>query len=111
MSSPRYAMVVDTKRCVGCHACVLACKSENEVPEGFCRDWIVEEVRGRFPDLTAEIRSERCNHCSHAPCVTNCPTGARKTQAPWPMSWSLLHPERNWCMPPTLRTQQIIVSG
>lgn len=76
MSSPRYAMVVDTKRCVGCNACVLACKSENQVPEGFCRDWIVEEIRGTFPALTAEIRSERCNHCSNAPCVDNCPTGA-----------------------------------
>ncbi len=76
MSAIRYAMVVDTRRCVGCNACVLACKSENDVPEGYCRDWIVEEVRGSFPNLTAEIRSERCNHCSNAPCVTNCPTGA-----------------------------------
>ena len=37
---------------------------------------LVEEVRGEFPSLTAEIRSERCNHCSVAPCVSACPTGA-----------------------------------
>ena len=72
----RWAMTVDTRLCVGCHACVLACKAENDVPDGYCRDWIVEEVRGAFPDLRAEIRSERCNHCSHAPCVSACPTGA-----------------------------------
>lgn len=72
----RYAMVVDTKRCVGCKACVLACNAENDVPEGYCRDWIVEEVRGEFPKLSMEIRSERCNHCEHPPCVGACPTGA-----------------------------------
>ena len=76
MKAIRYAMTVDTRRCVGCKACVLGCQAENDVPEGFCRDWIVEEVRGFYPDLRAEIRSERCNHCSNAPCVTNCPTGA-----------------------------------
>jgi len=72
----RYAMTVDTRLCVGCKACVLACKAENAVPDGFCRDWVVEEVRGEFPRLSAEIRSERCNHCAAAPCVKNCPTGA-----------------------------------
>jgi Fe-S-cluster-containing dehydrogenase component len=72
----RYAMVVDTRLCVACKACVLACKAENDVPDGFCRDWLVEEVRGRFPDLRAENRSERCNHCSDSPCVAACPTGA-----------------------------------
>ena len=72
----RYAMTVDTRQCVGCKACVLACKAENAVPDGFCRQWIVEEVRGEFPKLSAEIRSERCNHCTDAPCVKNCPTGA-----------------------------------
>lgn len=78
-SPKRYAMVVDTRRCVACKACVLACKAENNVPEGYCRDWIVEEVRGEFPNLTAENRSERCNHCSNAPCVSSCPTGASWT--------------------------------
>jgi Fe-S-cluster-containing dehydrogenase component len=72
----RYAMVVDTKLCVGCKACVLACNAENGVPEGFCRDWIVEEVKGEFPKLSMEIRSERCNHCENSPCVDACPTGA-----------------------------------
>ena len=75
-SAKRYAMTVDTRQCVGCKACVLACKAENAVPDGFCRQWIVEEVRGEFPKLSAEIRSERCNHCSDAPCVKACPTGA-----------------------------------
>ena len=76
VAKKRYAMTVDTRACVGCKACVLACKAENDVPDGFCRDWIVEDVRGEFPLLAAEIRSERCNHCSAAPCVKNCPTGA-----------------------------------
>jgi Fe-S-cluster-containing dehydrogenase component len=76
MSETRYAMTVDTRRCVGCNACVLACKAENDLPENGFRDWIVTETRGRFPHLTQEIRSERCNHCADAPCVGACPTGA-----------------------------------
>ena len=76
MSKPRYAMTMDTKRCVGCSACVLACFAENEVPEQGFRDWIVFETRGTFPDLHQEIRSERCHHCSESPCVDACPTGA-----------------------------------
>ena len=72
----RYAMAVDTRRCVGCNACVIACKTENALPEGGFRDWVVQEVWGKFPDLSMQIRSERCNQCSDAPCVTACPTGA-----------------------------------
>ncbi len=69
-------MVIDTKKCVGCGDCVVACKTENQVPDHLHRDWIVEEVSGRFPALAMEIRSERCNHCLKPPCVSNCPTGA-----------------------------------
>ncbi|MDE8342273.1 MAG: tetrathionate reductase, partial [Acidocella sp.] len=49
---------------------------ENNVPEGLCFDWVVEVTTGRYPDLKTEFRSERCNHCSRATCVTACPTGA-----------------------------------
>ena len=77
----RYTMVMDTAKCVGCNACVLACKAENDVPEGYCRDWIVETVQGKFPDLQAELRSERCHHCSNPPCVWSCPTGASHIEA------------------------------
>jgi Fe-S-cluster-containing dehydrogenase component len=72
----RYVMVMDTRRCVGCQTCVLACKAENGVPLSGFRDWIVTETKGEFPHLAMEIRSERCMHCTNAPCVTNCPTGA-----------------------------------
>ena len=72
----RYAMAVDTRRCVGCNACVLACKAENGVPDGALRSWITTETTGAYPSLLMEIRSERCNQCSDSPCVRNCPTGA-----------------------------------
>ncbi len=76
MKKPRYAMTMDMRRCVGCNACVLACKAENALPADGFRDWIVTETSGKFPDLHQEIRSERCNHCDHPPCVSCCPTGA-----------------------------------
>ena len=72
----RFAMVIDTKTCIGCGDCVVACKTENRVPEGLNRDWVVEATQGKYPQLTTEFRSERCNHCSNATCVTLCPTGA-----------------------------------
>jgi Fe-S-cluster-containing dehydrogenase component len=76
MAMKRYAMAVDTRRCVGCNACVISCKTENALPEGGFRDWVVQEVSGKFPDLSMEIRSERCNQCSAPSCVAACPTGA-----------------------------------
>lgn len=72
----RRVMVIDTSRCVGCEACVIACKNENRVPEGAYRDWVTQEARGQFPNVSLEIRSERCNHCSDASCIANCPTGS-----------------------------------
>lgn len=69
-------MAIDTKKCVGCSDCVVACQTENNVPFGFCRDWIVERTDGVYPNLTLEFRSERCNHCVNSPCVRCCPTGA-----------------------------------
>ncbi len=72
----RTVMVLDTRRCVACSACVIACKTENAVPPGGFRAWVVSETDGTFPNLSIENRSERCNHCADAPCIANCPTGA-----------------------------------
>ena len=41
-----FAMVIDTRTCIGCGDCVVACKTENKVPEGLNRDWIVEATSG-----------------------------------------------------------------
>jgi Fe-S-cluster-containing dehydrogenase component len=69
-------MVIDQRRCVGCMACVITCKKENEVPPEQFRTRVVEMVEGDFPELRMELRSELCNHCDNPPCVYNCPTGA-----------------------------------
>lgn len=75
----RLGMAIDTKKCVGCMDCVVACKTENNTPEGFNRDWITQTANGKFPNIHLEIRSERCNHCDNPPCVSCCPTGASHT--------------------------------
>ena len=72
----RYGMSIDLDRCIGCEACMVACKTENEVPEGNFRLRIREVVVGSFPDLQGEFRMEQCFHCDNAPCVSVCPTGA-----------------------------------
>lgn len=72
----RYAMSIDLGRCIGCQACVVACKTENEVPLGYFRLRMRETVTGKFPNLQGEFRLEQCFHCENAPCVPVCPTGA-----------------------------------
>lgn len=76
----RYAMSVDLTTCVACDACVIACKTENDVPNGYARDWTEEYVKGRYPNLTVEFYSNRCQHCENAPCVAACPTEASYIQ-------------------------------
>ncbi|MEW6689143.1 MAG: 4Fe-4S dicluster domain-containing protein [Pseudomonadota bacterium] len=72
----RFGMVIDTRQCIGCQDCVVACNIENNVPPGKRRGWVRTEVQGRFPDLSMRFYSERCNHCDEPPCVPVCPVGA-----------------------------------
>lgn len=72
----RYAMAIDTRKCVGCSDCSIACNDENGVPGGYTRSWVVEKVRGKYPNTSMIMQSERCNHCDNAPCVRCCPTGS-----------------------------------
>jgi Fe-S-cluster-containing dehydrogenase component/Ni/Fe-hydrogenase subunit HybB-like protein len=68
--------VIDHSRCIGCHACTVACKSENEVPLGSFRTWVKYTERGEFPEVRRSFAVLRCNQCSHAPCVGICPVNA-----------------------------------
>ena len=72
----RYGFVIDHRRCIGCHACTVACKEENRVPLGAFRTWVKYVERGTFPDTQRYFSVLRCNHCDDAPCVTICPTVA-----------------------------------
>ncbi len=72
----RYGFVIDQRKCIGCHACSVACKSENRVPLGVYRTWVKYVEKGRFPFTRRFFQVNRCNHCSHPPCVTICPVGA-----------------------------------
>lgn len=72
----RYGFVIDNRKCIGCHACTTACKSEHDVPVGVNRTWVKQVEKGVFPDTRRLFSVLRCNHCTDAPCVEICPTEA-----------------------------------
>ncbi len=68
--------MIDHSRCIGCHACTVACKSENDVPLGSFRTWVKYTEQGSFPEVKRSFAVLRCNQCSEAPCVAICPVKA-----------------------------------
>jgi Fe-S-cluster-containing dehydrogenase component/formate-dependent nitrite reductase membrane component NrfD len=72
----QWAKVIDHTRCIGCHACTTACKSENLVPLSVTRTYVKHVDVGVFPQVRRAHQVTRCNQCAHAPCVTACPTTA-----------------------------------
>ena len=74
--STRWVKLLDQSRCIGCHACTTACKSENEVPVGVTRTYVKSVDVGVFPQARRAFQVTRCNQCEDAPCVTACPTQA-----------------------------------
>ena len=74
--TPRWIKVLDQTRCIGCHACTTACKSENQVPVGVTRTYVKSVEIGTFPLVRRAFQVTRCNQCTDAPCVAACPTAA-----------------------------------
>lgn len=72
----QWAKVIDHTRCIGCHACTTACKSENVVPIGVTRTYVKHVDVGVWPQVRRAHQVTRCNQCAHAPCATACPTAA-----------------------------------
>ena len=74
----RYAMVHDETACIGCTACMDACRETNHVPEGVSRLEILRsEPYGEFPNQEYEFFRQSCQHCTNAPCVAVCPYRVR----------------------------------
>ena len=72
----KYGFVIDNRKCIGCHACTVACKSEHDVPIGVNRTWVKQTEKGTYPNTRRVFSVLRCNHCTDAPCVEICPTEA-----------------------------------
>jgi phenylacetyl-CoA:acceptor oxidoreductase 27-kDa subunit len=77
----RWGMVIEQKRCIGCNACVLACKAEHFVPPDIFWNRILIGEQGKYPAVSKLIFSVRCNHCADPKCVDVCPTGATQQRA------------------------------
>ena len=76
MGDKNFGFVIDQNRCIGCHACTVACKEEHNVPVGVFRTWVKYVEKGAFPQTSRHFGVLRCNHCDAAPCVEICPTKA-----------------------------------
>lgn len=72
----RYGMLIDLRRCVGCFACVMACKAEHATPKGVTWNRVIVEEKGEYPQARMSFKPILCNHCSNPPCLSVCPTGA-----------------------------------
>ena len=83
---PRWGMVIDLDKCVGCQACTIACKAENNIPHGSPEEqksrrdiyWnkVIAVTSGKYPKVNTELIPMPCMHCDQAPCVTVCPAKA-----------------------------------
>jgi len=78
-SVPRWGMVMDLRKCIGCRACTVSCKAENDVSLGRFRTVVQEKTWGTFPATRKEFLPIMCNHCEGnatdqiPPCVKACP--------------------------------------
>lgn len=72
----RYAMVIDLRKCIGCDACTVACKQENNIPVGYFRTWVKKVEKGKYDKVRDNYLPTLCNHCENAICNRNCPVKA-----------------------------------
>ena len=73
----KYGMVIDLDRCIGCRACMEACKVENNTPQASFWMYVFRLEEGEYPDTKVTFMPRPCQHCENPPCVKVCPVGAR----------------------------------
>ncbi len=83
-SEVRWGFLIDLNRCTGCHACAVACKTENDVRLGVFRNGVRYHESGTYPAVERNFAPWLCNHCKNAPCLQRCPTDAIKGSLEFP---------------------------
>ncbi len=81
MEERRWGSVLDLRKCVGCHACNIACISENKLPPGVVYRPVIEEQKGTFPNVSRRFMPKPCVQCDNPPCTPVCPVTATWKQA------------------------------
>ncbi|MFB6155773.1 MAG: 4Fe-4S dicluster domain-containing protein [Haloferacaceae archaeon] len=76
VSITNYGFVIDNRKCIGCHACTVACKAEHDDPIGVNKTWVKYIEKGEFPNTNRNFSVMRCNHCNDSPCTDVCPVTA-----------------------------------
>ncbi len=75
----RWVMVIDLRKCVGCHACTIACVAENKLPPGVVYRPVLEKELGTYPNVSRMFVPRPCMQCDNPPCTPVCPVNATYT--------------------------------
>lgn len=65
----KWVMSIDTRKCIGCDACTVACMAENNLPPGVTYRTVADATEGEFPDLKRYFMPSNCMQCAKAPCI------------------------------------------
>lgn len=77
----KLGMVIDLKKCIGCHTCTIACKVANGTRPGIFWNLVVDQEVGTYPAVRRQFIPRPCMHCENPPCVEVCPSGASYQRA------------------------------
>lgn len=75
-----YQMIIDANKCVGCHACEVACKQEFKAPLGYFRTMTLYQDVGIFPNVKRDFLPLMCRQCDDALCLSACTKNAIKKE-------------------------------
>lgn len=68
-----WIMVIDTDKCIGCHACTVSCIAENASPPGVTYRVVYETEDGEYPEVRRYFMPTNCMQCDNPPCIQGLP--------------------------------------